>query len=576
MGRRTELVNAGMRFDMQGHRHIWDTPHPSFQLYLDLLPRTELYPAHPRGIIAAMRQNTWIGAVGRAGLRLAIASALAASLGGCFTYSPGRVDAAASAPLPAEAWPPRDIDAVREFHDATPRQVFRYALRPGATLAEIDPRYAPYVEEKPDFTVLECRLCGQGLLRRYTDHRDTDELLFAVEVAYGFEPNAAFLTSRTLARPQVQERLAEARDEAAADDGLLKFAAPGLRLTNTARRIALDEGMSMRLPTEVAADPPGVLIHFTALFGTPYERAVVDELRERGWVVLSISSEVSITPPPRDVHAARLAELNARRDALIAEIVHLGAPGGREINPESRPPDERQRELEAVMREAAMLERGSFQVCDESQVEPVAEAIAAAVDDVIADHAYAAESALEFAHAEFPQLRGEPIAVIGFSAGSLAAPAAAARLGEMVDAVVLIGSGANLFEIARAGKLTDGGLRVRCEDDAVPADLMDRLGEAYLARSSLDPYHVAPNLRAAPVLLVTADFDAWVPAATGRLLQERLGAPDRLSHFGGHRTLFHFLPSQADRIAQWLEEAVARKAAAAANGEAAPSLPLTP
>lgn len=491
---------------------------------------------------------------------------VAVALNGCFTYNKGAVDRqAAPPPIPAEAWPAREVESVRGFYEATPEQVFRYELQSGVSLEQVDSRFAPFVRDRPDYTVHSCELNGTGLLRQYTNHT-ADPMLPFDRVFVGFDPNASFLTSRYVSKPWFQEQLAEAH-EGESTNARQRPVAPGVRSTRMKRRIALEQGMQLRWPRELArdaADIPGILVHFTAMFGTSYEREVMGVLEERGWVVIDISTESRIKSPRRAAHAERIAALNARRDAVIREWTASEKAQHREKDPRERErlattSNALNAERSAITHEAANLSRGSFQVCQEDQVEPVATAIAAAVDDLIAEHAYAAEAALEVVRAQFPQLAQKPVAVIGFSAGALIAPAAAARLGEAVQAVVLIGGGANLLEIAATGEFSDGGLRVRCEDDETPAPLMDLLNQAYLARSRLDPYHAAAQLRGTPVLLVRATFDEWVPASTGRLLRERLGEPDQLVHLGGHRTLFYFLPSQAGRIADWLQENVSRE-----------------
>lgn len=505
--------------------------------------------------------------LGKLRTRVSLASLLVTVLltqGGCFSYNAGRPHTvAAIEPIPASAWPARDIEAVKPFYEATPEQIFRYELEPGIALSDVNPEYAPFVQDRPDYTVHYCRLNGTGLLRCYTDHATSADFEAWDRVIYGFSPNASFLTSQRVNTKQFQEHLARASNPTS-DDTLLKSLAPGLRLSKTHDRIALDQGIAMRLPRELPDDSHqllGTLIHFTAMAGTEYEDAVMDALRSRGWTVLSISSEAWIRPPQRLEYAERLAELEARQKELLNEVGSLTMARFKTKDPQEKAELKLQEQelfqtLTSISREMGRLGRGAFQVCDESQVETVAQEIAAAVDNQLAEHAYAAEAALEYAWSQFPQLRDKPVVIIGFSAGSLAAPAAAARLRDVVDAVILIGAGAHAVEIARKGELTDGGVRVRCEDGEVPAYLMDQLSEAYLAHSRLDPYHTAAQLRNKRVLLVTAMHDSWVPRATAQLLRQQLGDPDRLTHLGGHRTLFYFLPSQARRIADWLERAV--------------------
>jgi predicted esterase len=245
--------------------------------------------------------------------------------------------------------------------------------------------------------------------------------------------------------------------------------------------------------------------------------------------------------------AVRGALAAAREEANSAAVERLAAQDARLLE-----------RLRATWSEIADLRRGAFQVCAASDVEPVAADIAARVDDVTAEHAYAAEAVLGYVHSRFPQLAAAPVAVIGFSAGALVAPAAAVLLEEEVDAVVLIGGGANYLAIGTRSEFSDGGLRLDCRGEPVPQPLMQALERAYLERTRLDPYVLAPHLRGQPVLLVRATHDAWVPADTGEALQQQLGDPDRLVHVGGHKTLFYFLPTQSTRIARWLERAVER------------------
>src|SRR5690606_31816080 len=57
---------------------------------------------------------------------------------------------------------------------------------------------------------------------------------------------------------------------------------------------------------------------------------------------------------------------------------------------------------------------------------------------------YAAHAALRWLEEERPELRGTPLVLVGCSAGAVATPALALRLGDRVSAAVLVGGGANL------------------------------------------------------------------------------------------------------------------------------------
>ncbi len=492
-------------------------------------------------------------------LGMLIASGLISSqLAGCFTYSAGQHDVAARASLHSEHWPARDVDAVRSFHEDTPNRIFRYALKPGIELEEVNPEYALRVSERPDYIVHANVLTERGVARLYTDYGQSmfqswDEQL------YGFTPNASFLSSHATQSPRFIENMAELDKGPDASDRMLEYFAPGITITRTARRVALTRGVQMHIPLDIEADVRGILLHFTALYGNDYERRVLDTLRDRGWVVLSVSTESSITPPPPP-HSKSTTELKQLRADVMAELQTVtsqrvnatDADVEAELSIKER---ELQRDLTRLSRAVADATRGSFQVCSDDDVAPVAREIAEAIDEKLAENAYAAEAALALFGATHPQFADAPAAIIGFSAGSLAAPAAAEYLNDRVEAVVLIGGGCDILSIGAKSTFTDGGIRLRCGDERIDSEMLTRLSEAYLQHSRLDPYHLADHLSHLPVLHVWATHDSWIPASNARRLAERLGSPDRLTHLGGHRSLFFFLPSQASRIGRWLKRA---------------------
>jgi pimeloyl-ACP methyl ester carboxylesterase len=151
-----------------------------------------------------------------------------------------------------------------------------------------------------------------------------------------------------------------------------------------------------------------------------------------------------------------------------------------------------------------------------------------------------------------------PIVVIGFSAGSLVTPTVAARLREVypnrVAAMILVGSGAPVFDVSRYSKLTDGGIVLTPPGGPAPDDdTIDALRERYLPLATMDPWNTALAIRDLPVLHIYAAKDKIVPARTARLLNDRLVKPDRLVYSGGHLGLFYFIPPQRERISQWLQ-----------------------
>jgi len=108
----------------------------------------------------------------------------------------------------------------------------------------------------------------------------------------------------------------------------------------------------------------------------------------------------------------------------------------------------------------------------------------------------------------------------------------------------------------------------------VPVERYTDLLVQYLRCSRLDPYHTAPCLVDKPVLVVHAVFDGIVPASSGLVLYDRLGAPDRLRFSGGHTAMFYFMEDNAPKIATWLDRAMQERTRA--QREMMRTRPLTP
>ena len=136
-------------------------------------------------------------------------------------------------------------------------------------------------------------------------------------------------------------------------------------------------------------------------------------------------------------------------------------------------------------------------------------------------------------------------------------PALVARLPDRFDAAVLIGGGADVFRTISHSDLMGRKMTIRWRGRSPTAVQMKWLNEAVLERTALDPYHTAAFLAAMPVLQLHAKFDRIVPASTGELLYQRLGRPERWSYLLGHLGLFWWLPHEAGRIADWVEQATA-------------------
>lgn len=191
----------------------------------------------------------------------------------------------------------------------------------------------------------------------------------------------------------------------------------------------------------------------------------------------------------------------------------------------------------------------------EGGIERAGEAVARAMDDCLAEEAYAVEALLEYLEATRPELPRRPLVLIGASGGALAAPAIAARLAGRVDAAVLIAGGANLFEITQFSSRTGGGLEIGWPPGGPTGEMIAAISERYLARSRLDAAHSACFLANVPAVVFDGRFDRIVPARCGDLLYERLARPERIRFFGGHAIVFWRLPGYAEWIRDWVRRA---------------------
>jgi hypothetical protein len=196
------------------------------------------------------------------------------------------------------------------------------------------------------------------------------------------------------------------------------------------------------------------------------------------------------------------------------------------------------------------------------QVNQHASLVAHEIDNCLAESAYAAESVLAYLAQKNPKwVRGARV-VIGASVGALATPAVLKRIGG-ADAVVYIGGGANVPEVALESSIdiyqpkirVSDGLSVSLRREKV-AEARRRLKELALQRSRVDPLKIAPTLPQIPTLMLSGEMDRIVPAHTGDLLYHALGRPERWRYPVGHILLFLGLPLQAERVADWMEEKV--------------------
>jgi pimeloyl-ACP methyl ester carboxylesterase len=161
---------------------------------------------------------------------------------------------------------------------------------------------------------------------------------------------------------------------------------------------------------------------------------------------------------------------------------------------------------------------------------------------------------LEMVRQDRPELRDKPVVVCGFSAGAIGAPAVAARLGDQVRGVVLVGGGVNILKIAQTSALSDFGLGVKFQGTRVKGRQLDVLSDAYLKASQLDGANTARLLRRTPALVLHATKDDIVPSGSGQELYEALGRPERWTFDLGHEMLFLTLGAYDSRLARWVQD----------------------
>lgn len=436
----------------------------------------------------------------------------AAALAGCTSYSPAPADRSAlatPAPIPEELWPARDLAVVGAT--ALPSMSELYTVQLASDRAGRPQTTVASAANTPLSRIHFNGAVGKGVLRVYDDLG-----------ASGDRDGARFVSSWQLAAP-----VPGCPDPAAVALRARMYERTGSRLLSTSASAAAPtvagrvedyraEGVSIALPREDAwpgaPRPRGLILFFDGVLSNNDERPLVRTLESRGWAVVTIST--------------------------VTAMRRQGGPA---------------------------------RVASSADVVPAAREIAASIDDALAETAYAAEAVVEYLAAHRPDVPQRPLILAGCSIGACAVPVAAARLGDSVDAAILVGGGANMLDIALRSDATNLGVEVDWGGTAASIERNTDLLLEYLRASRLDPYHTAAYLAAKPVLCVHAVFDAIVPAAAGRLLYARLGNPDRLRFNGGGTALMTMMDDVAPQIATWLDRAMYNRYAVGPSDYAAPA-----
>lgn len=468
---------------------------------------------------------------------VAVSVSIGLTVGGCSTFQYAPRVATPPTPIAPEHWPARDLERAAIELEATPEELRTVVIGDtpltDAPLAanQPDQRWQDMVRE-PVARVVHKELTGPGLLRVFDNSpgRPEGRGVTAAPAAPGASNSIAPAASIRLGTMRfVSFSTQDTRPVDERADWFLRYAQ---WQSNRLRDLGLDakpndprivsmlrDGVRMRLrdpivlPLGGQPEPVGLVLYLPGLGSREYEQPVVDELRRRGWCVLTIETPRVwwYEPVPFDVKSA-------------------------------------------------------------ADVEPTAERIARVIDDQMAEPAYAAEAGLRYVKLARPDLDRKPIVLMGFSAGAIFAPAVGARLHDQLAAVVLIGGGGNVLKISQTSDLTNGGLELKWPAHGPRADWREQLFEHYMKHAHLDPANAARALTDLPVLVAVAEFDATVPADCGWLLASRLPNAERLNFTLGHRLMFWKLANRSEDIAGWVEGAVRRKRTstdrASASGQA--------
>lgn len=514
---------------------------------------------------------------GRSLFTLCAAIAASLFLTACWSYRPGspqRLVPPVSS-LPGDAWPARDMDAVRELSRLTNFYPVRVSTRPVQPGSEDlhTPREARHLV---DLKVTYNQVHGQGLLRVFRPESEfplaMGEYLLRQEDQVGFVPDSRFVTSRVLDDPRTRA-IIDRHDRVFAASQRLQMSSiergGSVDETRTIDRALLESGMAVQFPKVMDRAPRGVIIHLHSIAPNPFEPRVVRQFEDAGWAVVTLNTSTAIRTPWTPEQEAKYLELEtARTDLVVGHIEAITSlVKGWDAPPKSPikfpPSAQQQRQYRQKTKEIERLvKEAKYHADTDADIEAIARTIARETDEALASNAYAVEAVLDYLNTQRPDIAPRanhiPVVIVGMSAGALAAPAAAVRVRDQINALVLVGGGADLFRISQESSLTNGGIEILRGKRRAPRSVRDKIDALYLQTTRLDPYHTAPLLAGLPVLQVHAAWDGWVPKETGELLSKRLDHPDRMVFQGGHSMLFLFLPGHVKEIMNWIEDAAHR------------------
>lgn len=494
---------------------------------------------------------------------LAVVSSACCLLTGCYWFHGAPKKQLAAEPLPASAWrvaiSDEDERALRELAEATPV----------GSCPELPTQKRPWYEtdssDPRQRTIKAVEWHGGGLLRVWDEPGVTSKepeeftISFASRRYTGLldiEFNAQFLMP-----DRFQKALAVLQTRRAVHEA---FGLQPYQSTRHERDDNLELGLRLRLPDVVADDVPGLVVYLPALFANTYEYSAVQAFRDRGWALLIVDGKVQVEPANQLAIVEAQAKQSAHRLHVWNEEVTQWKSAG--IDQADYPVhaigDSWQLHEEAVGLYPEPPSGFSYELWDDHA--ELGRAIAAAVDELLLEYALGAEAAVGLLRERFPSLQGKPIVLMGFSGGSLATPAIAAKLHEAFPdspmAMVLVGSGGDLLSIALDSDTSNGNIVLAPKGEAVPAAVRAAVVQAYREASQLDPLRAVAAVRHLPLLHVYASGDKAVPTARARELNAAHGQAARITYLGGHFGMFYFLPGQRGRIANWAERAVRKPA----------------